>query len=757
MRKAFNERFPATKTSLHCARSFQYKPCYQPNLLRSFRSSCYGWLSLLQLSLLLFIFFTLFLCPSASGDSSSSSSSSSRGGDATPRLRKPQTHAPEQPQYIRQDPQLPRWQVPHCLGADGRFVDWWILLKYPNGHLAALLESHSLPPLSRPPMTLESSGKGRETRFNGGGGSGGDDDNDDNDGGHGDVGGCWWRPGVDVNDAKEPLRRTLAAAATAVAGANADTDADPDADADGSTLVSLPATGFAFYNDADPEGGEHWGFAHSKGLMIFGPSGGLWLTHSFPSFPGRPPRHSARNANSSESTLLRDQADLPTDGPMADDPWDVVRHAQTVYGQHALCLTLMREDIQRVAESLLMAQAFVYDHAMPHSLVNEYGAIQDLIDASRAREGLMEAATFSDLEGTGAGGDCIRRMLRSASGPRPKVKMPPAQLPPAPPAPPPPPPPPPDHNVSQRLLTTLGGSTWLHITKSPNFTEPFHEQVLEPLLRVDMAWETWRIGASYGSKCPPDTQYDTLNVRRVSVPLCAGGREPRRHVGAAAATATAAPATAPGTSKADNDANGGEARTMWSSGRANIAASGCRDGDSDSDGDGDGDGDGDVCSRDYDGGGDVDFGVNADGADDVVTDIDSVEWDSLKDHSKWGISTSGLGMYDTEEPGYKKPYAHLERHRIRSRPYDAAQHGGDAAAGVGRSDYLKGWSNSVGFGGLIHDGGSATQVCLGDLNRQPSQRFRGGGYVCTDDPRVWAAFRSLVVELEPCPATRARQ
>ncbi|GIL94206.1 hypothetical protein Vretimale_475, partial [Volvox reticuliferus] len=262
-------------------------------------------------------------------------------------------------------------------------------------------------------------------------------------------------------------------------------------------------------------------------------------------------------------------------------------------------------------------------------------------------------------------------------------------------------------------------------------------QVLEPLLRADMAWETWRIGASYGSQCPPDTLYDTLNVRRVSVPLCVGGRKPRSHVGAVAATTAAAAAAAiPGANKAEGDANSGGATTLWSNGRASNAASRCRDGARD----------GGNAEAD---GGDVDFDI--DGADNV-TDVASIAWDSLKDHSKWGISTAGLGMYATEELGSEKPYAHLERRSMRSRPYDVVRHGSDAATAVGRDNYLQGWSNSGRLGSLMHGGGSGTQVCLGDLNRQPSQRFRGGGYVCTDDPRVWAAFRTLVVELEPCPA-----
>ncbi|GLC67923.1 deoxyribonuclease II activity [Pleodorina starrii] len=636
----------------------------------------------------------------------------------------------------QQQQQGPEWRGPRCLVAEGRGVDWWALLKYPGGQRAALLDSDSLPQSAPPPPPADgerASDGGRASGGVGGGGSGGGED------------ACWWRTGVDVNDPNGPLRSTLAAAAEAAAAAaaadgaaeggggdaagsassggggdiatggsvatGAATAGSGRSGGDGGPFASAAAaaesasdweTGYVFYNDADPEGAEHWGSAHAKGLLLFGPSGGVWLSHSFPSFPARPPRRTAAAAPAAaaadDETADGGGGGLAESGASAAataaaaDPWDAVRHAQTVYGQHALCLTLPREDLERVAEALLVAQAYVYDHVMPYGLVEQYGAVQELIDASAA----LHVATGAGEAGgtTGGGGDAaataaptaqagggstgdsgggsaggnaggsgggaiLSRQLMSEYWRPMQIS---AQVLSEQTAAPPPPPPP-QRNVSQQRLATLGGSAWLYVTKSQKHTVPYHEEVLEPLLGADMAWETWRVGASYGSKCPPDTLYDTLNVRRVVVPDCRTSR-------AAAVKPTASAAAA----DTDIDAAAVLAR------HADLVAEYGRYG------------------KYGDGGGADDGGDGGDGGGEVI------EWDSLQDHSKWGISTAGL--MDVSYVGYDPSY-----------------------------------EERVG-----------THVCLGDLNRQPSQRFRGGGYVCSADPWVWAAFRRLVAELEPCPA-----
>ncbi|XP_029356779.1 deoxyribonuclease-2-alpha isoform X1 [Echeneis naucrates] len=45
----------------------------------------------------------------------------------------------------------------------------------------------------------------------------------------------------------------------------------------------------------------------------------------------------------------------------------------------------------------------------------------------------------------------------------------------------------------------------------------------------------------------------------------------------------------------------------------------------------------------------------------------------------------------------------------------------------------------------------ANWTCIADMNRAGSQKKRGGGALCIDDPKVSKAFRHLVKEFEPCP------
>ncbi|KAF8570225.1 hypothetical protein P879_03355 [Paragonimus westermani] len=42
-------------------------------------------------------------------------------------------------------------------------------------------------------------------------------------------------------------------------------------------------------------------------------------------------------------------------------------------------------------------------------------------------------------------------------------------------------------------------------------------------------------------------------------------------------------------------------------------------------------------------------------------------------------------------------------------------------------------------------------VCLGDINRQYPQFYRGGGTMCVQNNGIWSAFHSLIFEVEPCP------
>lgn len=52
---------------------------------------------------------------------------------------------------------------------------------------------------------------------------------------------------------------------------------------------------------------------------------------------------------------------------------------------------------------------------------------------------------------------------------------------------------------------------------------------------------------------------------------------------------------------------------------------------------------------------------------------------------------------------------------------------------------------------------STPWTCIADMNRAVSQKSRGGGAVCTDNPVVWKAFVKLVNSHQPCrPAMHLR-
>ncbi|CAH8858602.1 unnamed protein product [Trichobilharzia szidati] len=46
---------------------------------------------------------------------------------------------------------------------------------------------------------------------------------------------------------------------------------------------------------------------------------------------------------------------------------------------------------------------------------------------------------------------------------------------------------------------------------------------------------------------------------------------------------------------------------------------------------------------------------------------------------------------------------------------------------------------------------SANWICLGDINRQPHQKERGGGTMCIHDKQLWQSFYKLIRSIEACP------
>ncbi|KXZ46100.1 hypothetical protein GPECTOR_47g377 [Gonium pectorale] len=562
---------------------------------------------------------------------------------------------------LSQQPTPQPLQPPRCISSGGRPVDWWLLLKYPAGEDAALIDSET-----EPAAAVAGRGGGVQA-----------------------PAACAWRTGLQVNDPDGPLRATLAAAVAVAAepacvpnpaGASAAGPGEPitlDSIATGpeqrpqrsaqSPVGALPlrrglttaarsyrpgfasasmpsgineasssqppprppppaanSTGYVFYNDADPEGVEHWGFAHAKGVLLFGPERGVWITHSFPRYPGRPPRRPAWQQQQQQQRR-----------PAGSAP---AANGSSRFGQHALCIELPRSQLLHVAQSLLVARAFVYEYDAPDELLDEYDAVRQLIEASAAEPGAAAgAAAATAINGRRAG-------LASGGWPE-------------------------ERNVSWHALTSSGGRAWVHVAKSPNYTVPFHEQVLEPALNEAMAWETWRVGTSYPSECPPEAPFASYNVRRIDMPACPDGRGVGE--GGTGGTGISGVGVEPGN----------EVQRSVPLGRWGLGG----------------------------------LGVMRSGSETPGRQGQASGWDSLKDHSKWGISAASLLVPDGRRGGGG----------------DGAPGGEDAAAV------------------------SAGTVCVGDLNRQPSQRFRGGGYVCRRDAGLWGAFRALVAELEPCPAAAA--
>ncbi|GLV35723.1 Deoxyribonuclease II [Carabus blaptoides fortunei] len=42
-------------------------------------------------------------------------------------------------------------------------------------------------------------------------------------------------------------------------------------------------------------------------------------------------------------------------------------------------------------------------------------------------------------------------------------------------------------------------------------------------------------------------------------------------------------------------------------------------------------------------------------------------------------------------------------------------------------------------------------ICIGDINREERQKYRGGGVVCLSSLKLWKIYNTSVTEIEPCP------
>ena len=45
---------------------------------------------------------------------------------------------------------------------------------------------------------------------------------------------------------------------------------------------------------------------------------------------------------------------------------------------------------------------------------------------------------------------------------------------------------------------------------------------------------------------------------------------------------------------------------------------------------------------------------------------------------------------------------------------------------------------------------TGSTVCVGDINRMTSQKKRGGGTACIENPSLWKAIHALINSTDPC-------
>jgi deoxyribonuclease-2 len=130
-----------------------------------------------------------------------------------------------------------------------------------------------------------------------------------------------------------------------------------------STSASI---GHVLWNDEHP-GGKKVGapYAHMKGALAFDSSGGFWLTHSLPNFPG-----------TTKSSMWSDGA--PT------------------YGQSYLCVSLSASTIEKLADLMVMDRPSVYAAKIGSSLASKYSKTNDwAVNGDHSPSGSSDSITLT--------------------------------------------------------------------------------------------------------------------------------------------------------------------------------------------------------------------------------------------------------------------------------------------------------------------------------------------------------------------------
>jgi len=142
----------------------------------------------------------------------------------------------------------------------------------------------------------------------------------------------------------------------------------------GKTLLSVwnsrsSSVGYFLYND-ESNGSQHEDYAHAKGLAMFDSTGGFWLVHSVPEFPGS----------------LSSGYEYPV--------------AESRYGQSFLCLSLSASTIDTVAELLQTDHVFVYDSSLPSTLKSRYPEVAALLAGSHPSGSATNSTDISTVSGS---------------------------------------------------------------------------------------------------------------------------------------------------------------------------------------------------------------------------------------------------------------------------------------------------------------------------------------------------------------------
>ncbi|XP_057289927.1 plancitoxin-1-like [Hydractinia symbiolongicarpus] len=128
-----------------------------------------------------------------------------------------------------------------------------------------------------------------------------------------------------------------------------------------------------FYNDADPQGTEHFSFAHSKGALAFNEESGFWLINSVPKYP-----------------------------PAASEGYDYP-HSGCMYGQMFMCVTFNSSAFNDIGLQLRYNHPHVHDANLPKGWIDQFPNMDkllqgDVIHAPPAHRALLRSLAGVDYQ-----------------------------------------------------------------------------------------------------------------------------------------------------------------------------------------------------------------------------------------------------------------------------------------------------------------------------------------------------------------------